>query len=142
MAIDYTKGLDWGLIIAIFILIPLFCIKLSQSAFPIPRCSHADLEKNNVAHCEINRRLNMDSQYLISLIIGAAFIIIGYVLFYTKLASRSACLALVYGGLGSLVYAIYLNYNRLENEAQMSVIGLALIIMIFLPGFTNQVLIV
>jgi hypothetical protein len=131
---------DYGLIIAIFLLIPLFCIKLAQSAFPVKHCSQTDFSNTDVDQCDVDRRTQMDSQYLSVLVMGGIVIVIAYCLFMHNITSRSVCLALAYGGMATLVYAIYANYNRLSNPAQMSIIGLVLVSFIFLPPLTKSVL--
>ena len=141
---DLKSATDWGIVSAIFILIPLFAIKLAQTAYPIPNCASADFEKNArlAETCNLDRRTQMDKQYMFSLFIGFFFVILGYVMFYLKLATRSPARGAVYGGLATLVYAVYANYNRLENQAQTAIIGLVLVSMLFLPTLTRQSLIV
>jgi hypothetical protein len=142
MSHEPVEKTDYGLVIAIFILVPLFTIKLSQTMFAIPLCTQADLEENIVEKCEFDRRTQMDAQYLTSLIIGAFFVALGYALYYFKLCTKSPALGCIYGGMSALVYSVYANYNRLENEAQMGCIGLILVCMIFLPSLTHQILVV
>lgn len=142
MILDTQKSGDIGIILGIFFLIPLFGIKFSQCSFPVPVCTDADLENDNTEKCDSNRRLQMDSQYIIAIIIGAFFIVASYILFYFKLISRSAALGCIYGGMSTLVYSVYANYNRLETKAQMSLIGLILTSFIFLPTLTSQSLVV
>jgi hypothetical protein len=135
-----SKAGDWGLSLIILFLVPLFFVKLSRALFPIKECPQMELSMEESNQLDREAKRQMDLQYVTVLSLGALGVVLAIVLAMTRLTSRSALLGLCYGSFVTLIFAVYTNFNRFGNVAQVSIIGVFLIGCLFLPRMTNEVL--
>lgn len=131
---------NWGLILAIFFLYPLFCIKVAESVFATKPCSQVDLSPFDAEQCEANNVNQQNFQYLIVLVLGCIGVIAAIILAKTQRTSRSAAFGLCYGSFATIIYAVCANYSRLTPLSQVSILALLLTAFIFLPHLTKSIL--
>ena len=131
---------NWGVILSIFFLYPLFAIKVAEAAFATKHCSQVDMTPTAAEQCENHNIRYQNFQYLTVLVLGCIGVVGAILLAKSKKKARSAAFGLCWGSFATIVYAVCANYSRLTALSQVSILALLLASFIFLPPLTKSIL--
>jgi len=132
-------GHNYGLMVAVFFLYSLLAVKLAESLFPVAVCSSASLDAVQTESCETDNVNMQNYQYLAVLAFGVLGVILAVLLSRSRFRNSDIALALCYSGFATIVFDAYSNSTRLTSVSQAIILSILLIAFMFLPYFSNQV---
>jgi hypothetical protein len=127
-----------GISVSLALLTPLLIVKTAQSLYPIRTCAQSS---SSTEACEQHAREQTDYQYVTVLVLAVMGVLLAMFLARRRSTSPAALMALFNGCMIAIVYDVYTNYNRLTDFAQMSIIALLCVSLLFLPRVAKHLLV-
>lgn len=130
-----TKGFSWVVVALLVPLVPLFIIKMANLIFPKVDCTAPSV--SNPALC-LQENLSQNTfLYMTIFVLGVIGLVLSIAMNNAQTIPRSAAVSIGIGSAVSILYAIYSNYDKLNDSIQLIIIGLTIIGVIMLPKYVR-----
>lgn len=128
-----NKGFSWVVVALLVPLVPLFIIKMANLIFPQTDCTAPNIA--NPALCLSENTAQKTFLYMTIFVLGIIGLVLAIAMNNARTVPRTAAMSIGIGSAASILYAIYSNYDKLNDSIQLVIIGLTILGVVMLPRY-------